>query len=104
MGTHSPSARWAERLRLAASLLLALIGTPLFADETRGSLLYENHCTGCHESQVHIREEREVRSEEDLRRFIIRWQAELRLGWSSAEVEDVRQFLGARYYRFSDNP
>lgn len=67
-------------------------------------MLYENHCTGCHESEVHIRDKREVRSEDDLRRWIVRWQKELGLGWTEAEVEDVRRFLGERYYGLTDNP
>ena len=56
----------------------ALIATAQTADYERGRQLYENHCTSCHESQVHIREHAKVRSMTDLRYQIQRW----RMNWN----------------------
>ncbi len=65
-----------------------------------GRLLYENHCTGCHESGVHIRARRAVRSLPELRKQVTRWSDHARLQWSEEEVEAVVRYLNDRHYRF----
>jgi hypothetical protein len=68
----------------------------------RGELLYENHCTSCHESIVHIRENRRARSAADLRGWVARWSGELKLNWSSDEIDAVAEFLANRFYKFGN--
>lgn len=68
----------------------------------RGELLYENHCTSCHESIVHIRENRRARSVADLRGWVARWSAELKLNWSDEEIDAVAEFLANRFYKFGN--
>lgn len=70
------------------------------ADTERGRLLYENHCTSCHQSVLHIRSERKVSTPAELRAFIQRWAGELKLSWKADELNDVYQYLNSRYYRF----
>lgn len=85
-------------------LLLALSGTPVLAaepDAERGRLLYENHCTACHESVVHVRERRKVTSFEGLHGQVLRWSRAQQLHWGDDEVRDVQVYLGRRYYGFS---
>ncbi len=72
------------------------------ADPDRGKLLYENHCLECHESQVHIRERRDVSSIADVVFQINRWQQELRLNWELEEMNDVLRYLDAEFYRFKE--
>ncbi len=91
-------------LGMVASLALISSASALGADPSRGALLYENHCTACHASQAHIREARKVQSRAELRRWILRWQSELRLEWSSEEVDDVEAFLNETYYRLDSTP
>ncbi len=69
-------------------------------DPVRGRLLYENYCYTCHESRLHIREHREVRSPEQLRRTIDVWQHELNLDWSEQDILDVMEYLIQTFYRF----
>ncbi len=84
---------------------LALCGT-LFskpghgAEFERGRMLYKNHCQECHTSVVHVRDNQEAQSREDIRFQVRRWQEELGLGWGAEEVEDVSYYLNQRYYGF----
>lgn len=81
----------------AVSLLAA--GDTRAADAQRGRLLYQNHCTVCHTSVVHVRERRKATSRAEIQSWIRRWQNELGLGWGATEVDDVAEFLDERYYR-----
>jgi CxxC motif-containing protein (DUF1111 family) len=67
---------------------------------TRGQLLYEDHCMSCHESIVHIREDRRTRSLAELRGRVMNWADFLHLHWGKEEVEDVVQHLNSYYYKF----
>jgi len=67
---------------------------------SRAQLLYENHCTTCHASKVHIRNNRKARSVDDVRRWVIHWQGELKLKWNNQDVEDVSNFITERFYNF----
>ena len=67
----------------------------------RGQLLYENHCTSCHESTVYIRERRRARSLNDVRGWAVHWSNHLKLNWGAEEVDDVVRFLNGKFYRFS---
>ena len=87
---------------IAAAAVLALLfaaGDSRAADSQRGRLLYENHCTVCHTSVVHVRERRKADSRADIQSWILRWQKELGLQWGSVEIDDVTEFLNERYYR-----
>ena len=64
----------------------------------RGELLYENHCSGCHESQVHIREKHIASTLGDIQKQVARWSSELRLDWTDSDIQDVTHFLYQRYY------
>jgi cytochrome c2 len=88
-------------LVLSGSLLGGLLPSPAgVADTERGRLLYENHCMSCHESVVHIREQRKAVNPAELRGAIQRWAAELKLRWQDADVNDVYRYLNNRYYKF----
>jgi hypothetical protein len=84
---------------VAAAGLLFALSAPASAGPERGRLLYENHCTGCHASTLHIREQRKAKSPAELRAFIQRWSDELKLTWSAEELNDVYQYLNNRYYK-----
>jgi mono/diheme cytochrome c family protein len=67
---------------------------------SRGQLLYENHCMGCHESVDSIRARRHVESLSGLRVEVSRWATYTNLPWGTEEVEEVVQHLNIRYYSF----
>jgi len=97
-----------SNFRLTATLLATLVATTLLfaggytraADAERGQLLYENHCTVCHTSVVHVREGRKATSREEIQTWIQRWRKELGLQWGTVEVDDVTEYLNGRYYQF----
>ena len=67
-------------------------------DRVRGGLLYENHCTSCHESQVHIRKNHIAHSLAGVRWQVARWADELHLAWGGDEISDVSHFLYDSFY------
>jgi hypothetical protein len=79
-------------------------GTPrkpaLTATPSRGQLLYENHCMGCHESVIHIRTRQQVKSLPALRAEVARWATNARLPWGKEDVEEVVRHLNDRHYQF----
>ena len=92
--------------KLVLAGLLALSALTTFAepppDMERGKLLYENECTECHESQVHIRKNHKARSLGDIQWQAIRWSREKKLEWSGSDVNDVSWFLYKQYYGGND--
>lgn len=91
------------RLGLALVLLCAA-GTARSAGDgqelLRGRALYENQCTACHESVVHVRERRTVTSLPKLYERVEHWRTVTHTQWSNQEVKAVVDYLNARYYRF----
>jgi cytochrome c5 len=71
----------------------------------RGTLLYENHCQGCHESRLHVRDQRRATTRAALRGWVTHWANHLKLGWDEAEIDDVVDHLNRRYYKLPpDSP
>lgn len=68
---------------------------------SRGQLLYENHCQVCHESVVHVRQNRRADSIEQIQTWVTRWSTHLNLTWSAEEVAAVVDYLNTRYYLFN---
>lgn len=85
---------------LLSGLLLSPVAV-LSTDVQRGKALYENHCIKCHESTLHLREDRRAKTVEDVRVQVVRWSQELGLGWGYQEIEDVRQYLSSTFYNFT---
>lgn len=73
---------------------------PLRASSTRGEMLYENHCTICHTSVVHVQENHHATSDVAVEGWVRRWATDQKLGWSDQDVLDVTEFLWQRYYKF----
>ena len=73
---------------------------PAFPTPSRGQLLYDNHCTTCHESLVHIRIRQQVTSMPSLRNQVTRWAAYAKLRWSKDEIEEVARYLNTQFYKF----
>lgn len=67
---------------------------------SRGQLLYENHCTRCHASTLHVRQARRADSLKVLQGWVIRWSGEEKLNWGGEEIADVVDYLNRRYYKF----
>lgn len=66
----------------------------------RGQLLYENHCTTCHDSGISIREHRKARSLEDVYEWTYRWSQQIKPEWTRSEIKDVADYLNQHFYHF----
>jgi hypothetical protein len=69
-------------------------------DEFRGGLLYSTHCSTCHSSTIHWREQRLATDWKSLKFQVNRWQAYAKLGWTEEDIDDVVQYLNIHYYNF----
>jgi hypothetical protein len=67
---------------------------------SRGQLLYSTHCVECHTSQMHWRDQRQVRDWESLKVWVRHWQGDARLQWTDADVDAVARHLNETIYRF----
>lgn len=96
----------AKTLGVAAAggaLLFVTLISGVFAQSAsplQGMELYGNHCTGCHESTVHMREKRKAKSLAQVEVWVRRWASVLKLGWGEEEVKAVAGYLNSRYYQY----
>lgn len=91
-------------LALAAGMgVLAATDAPAgAADVARGQALYENHCEFCHESWVHKRDGRHIRTLAELRLRVEAWSVHSGLDWSAQEIDDVTDYLSRNFYRITE--
>lgn len=73
-------------------------------EESRGEMLYQNHCIACHTTQVHWRDQRLATDWGSLRGQVRRWERNTGLSWSDDDVEAVSEYLNRRYYDFPEKP
>ena len=85
-------------------LVLSCLSFPALAENPRGQLLYENHCRSCHDTIVHNRQQRKLKSIDDLRYWTVLWSAELELDWGFEEVEAVSLYQNDAFYHFVEHP
>ena len=70
------------------------------SEVTRGQMLYENHCTSCHESMVYIRSKRKAKNYKEVANWVNQRADWLNLDWSIVEKQEVMQYLNERYYKY----
>ena len=89
---------------LRRRLMVLLLGPALAqaqapAAESRGRMLYDNHCIACHTTQMHWRDRKLVNDWASLKVQVRRWQGAAQLNWSEDDIDDVARFLNDAYYR-----
>ena len=72
----------------------------VLSEVTRGQMLYENHCTSCHESTVYIRTKRKAKNYKEVGNWVNQRADWLNLGWTNVEKREVMQYLNERYYKY----
>ena len=70
--------------------------------QSRGRMLYENHCLSCHESTVYIRARRKASNYNQLIYWVNQRADWLNLGWTGLEKREVIQYLN-EYYKYPVN-
>lgn len=88
--------------RLVTALALSALAGTVAAlppeGNSRGRMLYENHCGACHSSEVHWRDKKLARDWDGLLLQVRMWQDNGKLNWNEADIRDVAQHLNATYY------
>jgi mono/diheme cytochrome c family protein len=69
-------------------------------NEARGGLLYSTHCSTCHNSTIHWREQKLATDWISLKAQVNRWQRYTKLRWSEEDINDVTSYLNTHYYNF----
>ena len=99
--------RWLKLAAVVAALagVLVFMVTLRAVEFDRGEALYENHCSACHDPQVHVGgDARHVTTMADLRARVAAWSVHSGLNWSAEDVNDVTDYLNRRFYQFAGNP
>jgi mono/diheme cytochrome c family protein len=103
---HSQEDQFAMRAGVIvySLLLIAMIMTapaPAFAANIEhGKMLYEQHCTRCHDTRVHTRPDRRIGSLEALQRQVNRCEHNASVNWPQQDVDDVVGYLNDTFYKF----
>lgn len=88
------------RYALAAIILLLVSTSASSQDAWRGRLLHENHCTSCHTSTLHLRENRAATNRAEVKAFIERWVKTQNLVWTDEDKADVLAYLIENFYEY----
>lgn len=101
MASPTPSQR--------AALALALLATacclaPPAAAQSRGEMLYANHCSACHTTLMHWRDRKLVRDWPGLLAQVRYWQGQANLAWGDEDVSEVARYLNEAFYRLTPPP
>lgn len=84
-------------LSFATNVLVLAEARP---NEARGGLLYSTHCSACHNSTIHWREQKLATDWKSLKGQVKLWQGYANLHWSEEEIIDVTAYLNMHYYNF----
>jgi hypothetical protein len=79
-------------------VLLLWCGSTRAADIENGNDLHFEHCTGCHDSSVYTRGNRNVRDLAGLGRQVRFCRDTIGVTWFDDEVDDVIEYLNQTYY------
>ncbi len=86
---------------LATIVLLLGAALPAWAaDIENGEDLHFENCTGCHDSTIYTRKNRNVSSIDRLGVQVHFCKNSLGLTWFDDEVDDVIEFLNQKHYHF----
>jgi len=85
---------------LLFTLFVAAPAPASAADIEHGKILYEQHCTRCHDSRVFTRPDHRIRSLEALKIQVKRCELNVPVNWPQQDVDDVVAYLDASFYKF----
>ena len=90
-----------RRLVLLAILAAAPAVGQQPPDASRGRLLYETLCNGCHSERVHTRDPAKsgVRSRSQLSAEVARWAAQTGKPIGAPDQADIAEYLNRSHYR-----
>ncbi len=68
--------------------------------ESRGTMLYDLHCSACHAKEVHWRAQRKVTNMSNLQHEVRRWNENVEARWNEADLREVIRYLNTTFYHF----
>lgn len=100
-----------------ASMTWSLLNLPLFillgiiflqtAAAEDGAVLHEKNCIACHAAMtggegtiLYTRDDRAVKTSDELTKQVNRCQSSLGLDWSNTQINSVQQYLNQSFYSF----
>jgi len=86
---------------IVVTLIFVLAGAGVATAQTPAQTMHDTYCMVCHDTTVYTRENRTATDYESLRAEVNRWQSNVSLNWSDAELNTVTTWLAERYYGFS---
>ncbi|MEM7027499.1 MAG: cytochrome c [Pseudomonadota bacterium] len=69
-------------------------------DSANGELLHNENCMRCHQPDVYIRENRMIKSFDELHERVRQCEIMAEMAWFDEEIDDVTAFLNEAYYKF----
>ena len=88
-------------LSILILLLTALLAPPALAsDSAAGKKLYDANCTTCHDTSVHMRQDRKIKSLDALNKQLIACTQAAHAKLSDAEQKSIVQYLNEQFYKF----
>lgn len=70
------------------------------AQESRGALLYDLHCSACHAKELHWRTPKKLTTLNSLQQEVRRWSDSAKTRWNEADLREVTRYLNTSYYHF----
>lgn len=89
-----------EQAETAAPAATMVSGEQSKSEESKGAMLYENHCRSCHDSTAHIRDKRKAKNFGDIQYWVTRWSQHLKLKWTAEELNAVAEHVNKTYYQY----
>jgi cytochrome c5 len=83
-------------------VLSAVLSTSpaLAADSAAGKRLYDANCSKCHDSSIHTRPDRKIKSFDALDKQLMGCSIAAHVELSDADRANVEQYLNERFYKF----
>lgn len=94
--------------QMAIPLLMLSLSAPAFSeallpgDAATGKKLYDAQCTSCHDTGVHTRKDRKVKTLPGLIGQVNRCNTQLDRRYSDAQINDLIAHLNSAFYKFDD--
>jgi cytochrome c553 len=89
---------------LSLSLLILLMPSAYAAtlpgDSAEGKRLYDANCMGCHDTDIHIREDRIVQSLDALKKRLGDCSHMAGKEFSATETQNIIKYLNDQFYQF----
>ena len=88
-----------QKLALTGTILLALAAPAVTVAQDSARTLHDTYCLMCHGTQVYTRAERIANDYSAVRDQVNRWQKNVSLNWSQADIDAVTAYLTEHYYK-----